>query len=107
VLSGDGGFQYNSQELATAVQYGINVVAIVFNDNAYGNVLRAQIEQFGGHVLGTRLHNPDFVALAESYEATAVQADGAEELGSALREALERSAPTLIEVPVGEMDRVF
>ncbi len=107
VLSGDGGFQYNSQELATAVQYGINVVAIVFNDSAYGNVLRAQLEQFGGHVLGTRLHNPDFVALAKSYGATAVQADGAEELGSALREALKGDVPTLIEVPVGEMGRVY
>ena len=67
VVSGDGGFLYNSQELATAVQYGINVVVIVFNDNAYGNVLRAQIEQFDGHVLGTELYNPDFVKLAEAY----------------------------------------
>ena len=41
VLSGDDGFLHKSQELATAVQYGVNVVAIVFNDNAYGNVLRA------------------------------------------------------------------
>ena len=107
VLSGDGGFQYNSQELATAVQYGINVVAIVFNDNAYGNVLRAQIEQYGGHVLGTRLHNPDFVALAKSFGASGVQANGAEELGFALREALKGDVPTLIEVPVGEMERVY
>src|SRR5207245_9044061 len=37
-ISGDGGFLYNAQELATAVQYGINVIALVFNDNAYGNV---------------------------------------------------------------------
>ena len=107
VLSGDGGFQYNSQELATAVQYGINVVSIVFNDNAYGNVLRAQTEEFGGHVLGTRLHNPDFVALARSYGAEAIKADGPEELGSALSKALERGSPTLIEVPVGNMERVY
>lgn len=38
---GDGGFLYNAQELATAVKEGINVVVIVFNDNAYGNVLGA------------------------------------------------------------------
>ena len=68
-LSGDGGFLYNSQELATAVQYGINVVVIVFNDNAYGNVLRAQMEHFDGRVIGTQLHNPNFVQLAESYGA--------------------------------------
>ncbi len=106
-LSGDGGFLYNSQELATAVQYGVGVVAVVFNDNAYGNVLRAQREEFGGHVLGTRLHNPDFVALARSYGARAFKASCADELESTLRDALASGSPTLIEVPVGEMERVY
>ena len=108
VLSGDGGFLYNSQELATAVQYGVNVVVIVFNDNAYGNVLRAQMEEFDGHVLGTRLRNPDFVALARSYGARGVRADGAAELETALSEALAaEDAPTLIEVPLGRLERVY
>ncbi len=107
VLSGDGGFLYNSQELATAVQYGVRVVAIVFNDDAYGNVLRAQIEQFDGHVLGTRLHNPDFAALARSYGARGVKAEGAAELKTALDEAITVDAPTVIEVPLGSLDRVF
>ena len=107
VISGDGGFLYNSQELATAVQYGIGIVVIVFNDNAYGNVLRAQQEQFRGHVLGTRLHNPDFVSLGLAYGARAVRANGAEELHVALEGALEIGRPTLIEVPVGEMERVY
>ena len=107
VASGDGGFLYNSQELATAVQYGINVVVIVFNDNAYGNVLRAQIEQFDGHVLGTELYNPDFVKLVEAYGVRGVRAHDAEELESALREALAADAPRVIEVPVGKMDREY
>src|SRR5205809_6158897 len=47
-ISGDGGFLYNAQELATAVQYGINVIALVFNDNAYGNVARDLDEAWGG-----------------------------------------------------------
>ena len=106
-LSGDGGFLYNSQELATAVQYGINVVVIVFNDNAYGNVLRAQIEQFDGHILGTQLHNPDFVQLAKVYGARGVRAHDADQLAGALREALAIEAPTLIEVPVGMMERRY
>ena len=106
-LSGDGGFLYNSQELATAVQYGINTVVIVFNDNAYGNVLRAQIEQFDGHILGTQLHNPDFVQLAQVYGARGVRAHDAEQLGAALSEALGMEAPTLIEVPVGMMERRY
>ena len=106
-LSGDGGFLYNSQELATAVQYGINVVVIVFNDNAYGNVLRAQIEQFDGHILGTQLHNPDFVQLANVYGARGVRVHDANRLAAALREALAIEAPTLIEVPVGMMERRY
>ena len=106
-LSGDGGFLYNSQELATAVQYGIHAVVIVFNDNAYGNVLRAQIEQFDGHVIGTRLHNPDFVQLARTYGARGVLAQDAAQLGAALSEALAIEAPTLIEVPVGMMERQY
>lgn len=106
-ISGDGGFLYNAQELATAVQYGINAVAVVFNDNAYGNVLRAQIERFHGHIIGTQLHNPDFVKLAEAFGARGVYAEDAAQLESALREALDIDAPTLIEVPVGMMERRY
>ena len=102
-VSGDGGFLYNSQELATAVKHGIGAVVIVFNDGAFGNVLRDQKTQFGGRVIGSELHNPDFVKLAEAYGARGVLAQGPEEMESALREALEIQAPTLIEVPVGMM----
>lgn len=106
-LSGDGGFLYNSQELATAVQYGINAIVIVFNDNAYGNVLRAQMEQFDGRVIGTQLHNPDFVQLARSYGARGVLAQDAAALEAALQEALPADKPTLIEVPVGMLEREY
>ena len=108
-ISGDGGFLYNVQELATAVQNGINAVAIVFNDNAYGNVLRAQMEEFDGHVLGTKLQNPDFVALARSFGAHGVRAQDAAALQSSLSDAVaaDNDKPTLIEVPVGMLDREF
>ena len=79
-FSGDGGFLYNSQELATAVQHGINAVVVVFNDNAYGNVLRDQMTRFNGRVIGAELHNPDFVRLAEAYGARGVRAEGADAL---------------------------
>ncbi|AWT59997.1 MAG: Acetolactate synthase isozyme 3 large subunit [Candidatus Moanabacter tarae] len=106
-ISGDGGFLYNVQELATAVQHGICAVAIVFNDNAFGNVLRAQIEQFDGNIIGTKLHNPDFVRLAETFGARGIRAHNAEELETTLSEALVANKPTLIEVPVGMMDRRY
>ena len=106
-VSGDGGFLYNSQELATAVQYGINATVIVFNDNAYGNVKRDQTRRFGGRVIGSDLHNPDFVKLAQAYGARGVLAEGPEELEKSLRESLSIEAPTLIEVPVGMMPAPF
>ena len=106
-LSGDGGFLFNSQELATAVQYGINVVLVVFNDNAFGNVLRDQVNRFEGRVYGAELHNPDFVRLAEAYGARGVRADGPDALEKAITEGLAADAPTLIEVPVGIMPSPF
>ena len=107
VVSGDGGILYNLQELATAVQYGVNVITVVFNDNAYGNVWRAQVEEFNGRVIGTELHNPDFVKLAEAYGARGVLAEDAAQLEAAVSEAVSADAPTLIEVPVDPWERRY
>jgi acetolactate synthase-1/2/3 large subunit len=106
-LCGDGGFMYNAQELATAVQYNIPTIVVLFNDNAYGNVMRAQEEQFDGRVIGTKLHNPDFVPFAQSFGVWARRANNAGELGDALAEAVALRRPALIEVPVGPLDRVY
>ena len=106
-VSGDGGFLYNSQELSTAVKYGINVVTVVFNDNAYGNVLRDQMNRFDGRTVGAELHNPDFVKLAEAYGARGVRVGGADELERAMVDSFAVQAPTLIEVPVGMMPSPF
>ena len=102
-INGDGGFMYNVQELATVVRHEINVIAIVFNDNAYGNVRRIQQNQFGGRTIASDLFNPDFVKLAESFGVRGMRAQGPEELRSCLREALADNVPALIEAPVGPM----
>ncbi len=102
-ISGDGGFMYNVQELSTAVQQGIGLVTVIFRDNAFGNVRRMQVEDHGGKVLATDLHNPDFVKLAELFGAQGLRANDAEELRAALRRGFETAGPTIIEVPVGEM----
>ena len=106
-LSGDGGFLFNSQELATAVQHGINVVVVLFNDNAYGNVLRDQANRFNGRAIGAELKNPDFMKLAEAYGARGVRVQGPERLEASIREALAIDAPSLIEVPVQMMPTPF
>ena len=98
--SGDGGFGYASSELATAVQEGLNVVTIVFNNESFGASYADQEHRFGGRVIGTRIHNPDFAKLAESYGALGVKLSGHQELGPALRDALKAERPVLIEVPI-------
>ena len=106
-INGDGGFLYNVQELATAAMHGINVVAVVFNDNAFGNVKRIQKDTFGGHYLGSDLLNPDFMRLAEAFGIAGIRANGPEGLRAALREAFDAVGPVLIEVPVDEMPSMW
>jgi acetolactate synthase-1/2/3 large subunit len=99
---GDGGFMYNVQELATAVQQKINVVAIVFNDNAYGNVARDLDEWWGG-AYGAALHNPDFMKLTDAFGVHGMRAKDPGEVGNLVRDAIQLDRPVLIEVPVGRM----
>jgi len=106
-IAGDGGFAYQLAELSTLVQHGINLVTVVFNDNAFGNVRRIQQQQFGGRVLASELVNPDFVKLAEAFGVAGVRAKNAAELRLALREALSDTHPTLIEVPLGEVPSIW
>lgn len=102
-FAGDGGFMFNVQELATAVQHGLAVVAIVFNNNLYGNVHGIQAKSYGGRHIAVDLKNPDFVALARSFGMTAARATSADQLLSTLRLFLDRNEPALIEVPVGDL----
>lgn len=102
-VTGDGGFGYGLQELATARQYDIGLVTVVFNDSAYGNVRRDQRHKFGSRFIGTELRNPDFVALAEAFGVGAERVSSPERLAAALRQATAANEPHVIEVPVDEM----
>jgi acetolactate synthase-1/2/3 large subunit len=102
-INGDGGFMFTVQELATAVRHRIPLVTVVFNDAAYGNVRRMQIDVHGNRVIGSDLANPDFVKLGESFGIRSLRASGPEALRGALEKALAANEPALIEVPVGDM----
>ncbi|HSV23150.1 MAG TPA: thiamine pyrophosphate-dependent enzyme [Xanthobacteraceae bacterium] len=103
-ISGDGGFMFTANELATAVRHRIPLVAIVFNDGAFGNVRRIQAEQYGDRLIACDLANPDFLKFAESFGAAAERAKDPAGLCVALRRGFaHRDGPTLIEVPVGPM----
>jgi acetolactate synthase-1/2/3 large subunit len=97
-VTGDGGFMFGVQELATAAQYGIALVTIVFNNHSFANVLRDQELQYGGRTIGSRFENPDFVRLAESFGVASRRVQEPHELQRALEQALAADKPALIEV---------
>src|SRR4030081_386124 len=94
-ITGDGGFMFGVQELATAVQFNIGVVTLVFNNNAYGNVRRDQRERFDGRVVASDLVNPDFVKRAESFGVGATRVTSPEGFRPALEKALAAGGPYL------------
>jgi acetolactate synthase I/II/III large subunit len=99
-ITGDGGFMFGVQELATAVQFKIGVVVLVFNNNAYGNVRRDQRERFDGRVVASDLVNPDFVKLAESFGVGAARVTSPDHFRPALEKALADGGPYLIDIEV-------
>jgi acetolactate synthase I/II/III large subunit len=105
--TGDGGFLFAATELATAVQYGINTITVVYNDNAYGNSNRDQRERFHGREIGTELRNPDFVKFAESFGADAVRVARGADVGPAVRDAIAGTRPAVIEVPIDRLPSPF
>ncbi len=99
-ITGDGGFLFGCQELATAVRYSINLVTIIFNNKSFGNVRRDQEQLYEGRLIGADLTNPDFVRLAESFGVRGLRARDPLELERQLEVALEADAPVVIEVPI-------
>src|SRR5207245_11040838 len=92
-ITGDGGFMFGVQELATAVQFKIGVVTLVFNNNSYGNVRRDQRQRFDGRVVAADLVNPDFVKLAESFGAGAARVTSPDQFRPVLENALAAGGP--------------
>jgi acetolactate synthase-1/2/3 large subunit len=100
-VTGDGGFGWGMQELATVGKYGLKPAVVVFNDGHFGNVRRMQEEQFGG-VFGTDLHNPHFDRFAAAFDVGYSRVDTPDELEKILKRSLG-TAPLLIEARVGQL----
>ena len=97
-ISGDGGYQMNCPELATCVQYDLDLVHIVLNDNAFGMIKWKQ-ENAGFDEWGLDLKNPDFVAMAEAYGAHGHRVTNANEFSPLLEKCLNSKGTHVIEVP--------
>jgi acetolactate synthase-1/2/3 large subunit len=98
-VAGDGSFLINVQELETAVRLGLNVVVVLFRDDAYGVIRWKQVARYGRES-GVALGNPDFVRLAESFGCRGLRVEGATELVPALEAAFASRVPCVVDVPV-------
>jgi acetolactate synthase-1/2/3 large subunit len=98
-LSGDGGFLFSGHELATAVREGLAVVAVVFNDHAYGTIKADQNYRYPERSLGSDLRSPDFVKYAEAFGVAGCRVDAVSKVAQAVAAAIRRDEPTVIEAP--------
>ena len=95
---GDGGFLMTGQEMATAKQYGANVITIVYDNDGYNSIRMHQEAQYPGRQYGTDLVNPDFVALGSAYGALSLKVTRDEEFLPAFKKAMTADRSALIEV---------
>jgi acetolactate synthase-1/2/3 large subunit len=99
-FAGDGCFLMYPQELATAVQHKANLVIIVLNNGTYGTIRMHQERRYPGRVIATDIHNPDFVALAQSFGAYAERIDSTEAFPPAFERAVSAGRPAVLELRV-------
>ena len=97
-IAGDGDFLMTGQEMATAVQYGINAVVVVVDNGTYGTIRMHQETHYPGaaRTIATDLRNPDFVAWAEAFGAFGVRCERTEDFPAALEAARNAGRPALV-----------
>ncbi len=100
VFAGDGCFLMAATELATAVQYGLDVIVLVVNNGGYGTIRMHQERRFPGRVSGTDLRNPDFAAFAESFGAYGERVRTTADFPDALDRARKAGRPAVLELLV-------
>lgn len=99
-LAGDGCFMMAGHELATAMQYGLNIVVIVVNNGHFGTIRMHQERHYPNRVHGTGLTNPDFAAYARAFGAHGETVVATAEFALALERALGSGLPALIEIRI-------
>ena len=90
----------NGQEMATAVQYGLNLIVLVVNNGMLGTIRMHQEKSYPERVHGTALKNPDFAALARAYGAFGARIEKTTEFPEVFEEARKAGKPALLELVV-------
>lgn len=99
-VCGDGGFLFSGAELATAVQYHLNVVTIVWNDGGHYDMVKFQEEMKYSQAAGVKFGNVDIVKYAESFGATGLRVNKPADLTKVLSQAFNIDGPVVVDVPV-------
>ncbi|MBK1794774.1 thiamine pyrophosphate-binding protein [Devosia sp. WQ 349] len=99
-FAGDGCFMMTSQEIATAMHYGLNPIFIVFDNGIYGTIRMHQEREYPERVVATELTNPDFAAYARSFGALGITVKKTEEFTPALQQALASDVPTVLHLVI-------
>ena len=99
-LMGDGGFGMTLSELSTAVDYGINTVTVVMNNQCWGAEKAYQRDFFEGRYIGADVSSPPFDKIAEIYGAAGFRAERVTEISECLEAAIQCSKPAVIDVAV-------
>jgi acetolactate synthase-1/2/3 large subunit len=99
-FAGDGCFLMYPQEIGTAVQHKANLVIIVVNNGIYGTIRMHQERRYPGRVMATDIHNPDFLALAQSFGAYAERIDNTQAFPPAYERAVAAARPAVLELRV-------
>ena len=108
-ISGDGSFQMNSQELATAVQYRLPIKVAILNNGCLGMVRQWQEFFYGKRYASSSLEgvSPDFVKLAEAYGAVGLRATKPEEVVPVLKKAFSIPEPVVIDFVIDPEENVY
>ena len=107
-ITGDGSFHMNLNEICTAVSYNLPVITIIMNNRVLGNVRQWQTMFYGSRYSQTDPHRKtDYVKLADAFGARGVRVTNIAELRDALREAVKRTGPVLIDAQIDKDERVL
>ncbi len=97
-VTGDGDFMMNGQELATALQYAVDIIVIVVNNGTYGTIRMHQEREYPYRVIGTDMINPDFVALAAAHGMHGERVEKTDEFEAAFERCRQAAGSALIEI---------
>jgi acetolactate synthase-1/2/3 large subunit len=99
-MTGDGDFLMTGQDFATAVQYKLPVIVVIYDNGQYGTIRMHQEREYPGRVIATQLHNPDFVAYAQAFGGFGVKVEKTADFPAAFAAAQKSGKPAIIQLKV-------